>query len=399
VNVLRGGQAFLNGALTPTEIAFDEAGIQAIGRDLDGDPVDCSGRVILPGMIDVHVHVRDFHQAHKEDWHTAAHAALHGGVTTILAMPNTDPPITTLEMIREQQRRAKRSPIHFGLFGGIAFENLAHLSPIAPHVTAFKLYMGETTGTLHIGRRALQKEAFQRVAETGKVLAVHAQQLDSPSEAKDLEVALEFALQTNTKLHLCHVRTQEGIELAHNAQRDGLDVTIETCPHYLFFSERDLETRGAWLKVNPPLATEADREFLWWALQEGWIDILASDHAPHTIEEKSKPFERAPYGLPGVETTLPLMLDAVQKKRIPLARLVEVFSTQPAERFSLARKGRIEVGCDADVVIVDLDRRDRVRRESLTTKCGWSPYEQFELQGWPVMTFVRGKRVYTGERK
>jgi dihydroorotase len=393
MNVLRGGEFFLDGELVPVEIACDQH-IQAIGTDLEGEPIDCSGKVILPGMIDVHVHFRDFNQAYKEDWQTGARAALKGGVTTVLAMPNTDPPITTLNLIQEQHLRAGRSSINFGVFGGIAPQNLKDLAQLAPHVTAFKLYMGETTGTLHLGRRSLQKEAFQRVAETGKVLAVHAQQLDSPSEAKDLEVALEFALQTNAKLHLCHVRTQEGIEIAQEAKRDGLDVTIETCPHYLFFTKRDLEKRGAWLKVNPPLATEGDREFLWWALRKGYLDILASDHAPHTMEEKSAPFEKAPYGLPGVETSLPLMLDAVQKKRLSLDRLVEVFSLQPAQRFSFTQKGRIEVDCDADLVIVDLEKRDPVRRETVATKCGWSPYEGFELVGWPVMTFVRGRRVF-----
>ena len=393
MRVLRGGEVFLDGKLVPTEIAFDEH-IEAIGKNLDGKPIDCSGKVILPGMIDAHVHFRDFTQAYKEDWQTGGRAAVQGGVTTVLAMPNTDPPITSIEMIREQQSRAKRSPVNGGVFGGITPENLPSLAELAPYVTAFKLYMGETTGSLHIARRSIQKEAFRQVAETGRVLAVHAQQLDSPSEAKDLEVALEYALQTNAKLHLCHVRTRGGLELAHDAKCDGLDVTIETCPHYLFFTERDLDERGAWLKVNPPLATEEDREFLWWALREGWIDILASDHAPHTVEEKSKPFGTAPYGLPGVETSLPLMLDAVGKNRISLDRLIEVFSTQPAERFSLAKKGRIEVGCDADFVVVNLKKSQRVSREMLASKCGWSPYENFELQGWAVMTWMRGQQAY-----
>ncbi|OGF52698.1 MAG: hypothetical protein A2Z21_03785 [Candidatus Fraserbacteria bacterium RBG_16_55_9] len=394
MNVLRGGQVFLSGKLVLTEIAFDEEGIKALGDDLDGEPVDCSGRIILPGMIDAHVHFRDFQQAYKEDWQTGGRAAIQGGVTTVLAMPNTDPPITTVKMVREQWRRAERSPVTGGVFGGITPENLPRLPALAPHVTAFKLYMGETTGSLHIARPSVQKEAFRRVAETGKVLAVHAQQLDSSSEASDLEVALEYALQRDVKLHLCHVRTREGIELAQDAKRDGLDVTIETCPHYLFFTERDLTEKGAWLKVNPPLATEEDREHLWWALREGYVDILASDHAPHTIEEKSRPFEKAPYGLPGVETGLPLMLDATQKKRLTLRRLIEVFSTRPAERFSLTQKGRIEVGCDADFVIVDLERRDRVSQEMIASKCGWSPFEGFELVGWPVMTLVRGKRAF-----
>ncbi len=395
MRVLRGGQVFLEGRLAQTEIAFDEEGIQAIGSELDGESIDCSKLIILPGMIDVHVHFRDFHESHKETWQTGGWAAVQGGVTTVMAMPNTDPPSTTIEMIREQRRRAEASPVNFGLFGGIVPENLKSIPLLAPQVAAFKLYMGETTGGLRITRRSLQKEAFARVAETGKILAVHAQRLDSPSEAHDLESALELAVQTGVKLHLCHVRTQEGLELAQEAKEDGLDVTIETCPHYLFFTQRDLEKQGTSLKVNPPLTTEEDRTFLWWALEKGWIDILASDHAPHTVEEKQRPFERAPFGLPGVETTLPLMLDAVQREKISLARLVEVFSTRPAERFGFSTKGRIAVGCDSDFVIVDLGRRDQVRREALATRCGWSPYEGFLIKGWPVRTFVRGQQIFS----
>lgn len=392
MKVLRGGQAWIKNELIPIEIAFDEEGIKGLGQELDGEPIDCSNKVILPGMIDVHVHFRDFHQAYKEDWQSGGRAAIKGGVTTVVEMPNTDPPTTTLEMIREKKRRAENCGVNFGLFGGIFPENLRTISQLAPHVTAFKLYMGETTGGLQIMRRSLQKEAFQRVAETGKLLAVHAQRLDSRSEASDLEIALELAIQTGAKLHLCHVRTLEGVELAQEAKRD-LDLTIETCPHYLFFTQRDLERKGTLLKVNPPLATEEDREFLWEALRKGWVDILASDHAPHTLEEKSGPFAKAPFGIPGVETTLPLMLDAVQKGHLTLSRLVELFSRKPAERFGFAKKGRIEVGCDADLVTVDLNKRDLVKREALLTKCGWSPYEDFELMGWPVKAFVQGKSM------
>jgi len=163
------------------------------------------------------------------------------------------------------------------------------------------------------------------------------------------------------------------VELAHEAKRDGVDVTLETCPHYLYFTERDARARGSWLKVNPPLASPEDRDFLWEALAEGLIDVLASDHAPHTPEEKARPWERAPFGLPGVETTLPLMLDAVNRGRLPLERLVEVFSKRPAERFGLAPKGRIEEGGPADLVIVDLNKRARVERSRLKTKCERRP--------------------------
>jgi dihydroorotase len=397
MKVLKGAEVFFEGKLQRLDIAFDDEGIRRIGHDLDveGEAIDCDGLVVLPGMIDAHVHFRDFNEAHKEDWQTGGRAAVRGGVTTVLEMPNTDPPAVTAKVLREKRRRAERSPVDFGLFAGITAENLRNLPGLArePRVVGFKLYLGETTGRLIIARRSLQKEAFQQVAETGKVLAVHAQRLGHP-EASDVEIALDLAVSTGAKLHLCHLRTREGVELAYEAKRDGVDVTLETCPHYLYFTEQDAREKGALLKVNPPLASPEDRDFLWEALNEGRIDVLASDHAPHTLDEKSRPFERAPFGLPGVETTLPLMLDAVHRNQLTLARLVEVVAERPAERFGLARKGKVTEGYWADLVVVDLEKRDRVERDKLVTKCGWSPYEGFELRGWPVMTFVRGSLIH-----
>lgn len=399
MRVLRGAEVFFEGTLQRLDLAFDEEGIHRVGRGLDGDgePIEAEGRVVLPGMIDAHVHFRDFHEAHKEDWQTGGRAAVAGGITTVLDMPNNDPPAVTPPVLREKRRRAERSPVDFGLFAGLTPDNLPLVGELArePRVVGFKLYMGETTGGLAIGRRSLQREAFRRVAETGKVLAVHCQRLGHP-EAEDVEIALDLAVTAGVKLHLCHLRTREGVQLAYEAKRDGVDVTLETCPHYLYFTEQDAKERGTLLKVNPPLASPEDRDYLWEALAEGVIDVVASDHAPHTLEEKARPYEKAPFGLPGVETTLPLLLDAVHRGRLPLQRVVEVFSQKPAERFTLAHKGRVQVGYSADLVVVDLDRRVRIERQGLKTKCGWSPYEGMELRGWPVRTFVQGADVFPG---
>ncbi len=397
MKVLRGAEVFFEGALQRLDLAFDEEGIHRIGPDLDvdGEVLEAEGLVVLPGMIDAHVHFRDFHEAHKEDWETGGRAAVAGGVTTVLDMPNNDPPAVTPQILREKREKAERSPVDFGLFAGITPENLPTLGELArePRVVGFKLYMGETTGGLVIARRSLQREAFRRVADTDKVLAVHCQRPGRP-EAEDVEIALDLAVTTGAKLHLCHLRTREGVQLAYEAKRDGVDVTLETCPHYLYFTEEDARERGTLLKVNPPLASPEDRDYLWEALAEGVIDLVASDHAPHTLEEKARPYEKAPFGLPGVETTLPLLLDAVSRGRLSLQRLVEVFSQKPAERFGLRDKGRIREGWRADLMVVDLEKRLLLRREALRTKCGWSPYEGFPLRGWPVRTFVQGREVF-----
>jgi dihydroorotase len=395
MKILRGGQVFIDGALQPADLAFD-AQIRAIGQDLHGEEsIDVGGKIILPGMVDAHVHFRDFYQAHKEDWQSGARAALKGGVTTVLEMPNTDPPTVTLKALRAKRERAEASGIRFGLFAGLTEHNVKLIEPLAAEAIAFKLYMGETTGGLIVRDPGALREIFAGVADTGKILAVHAQDPRSHSEAKDLEPALALADRYKTRLHLCHCRMREGIELALAAKADGLDLSIETCTHYLYLTEEDFRARGALLKVNPPLASAADGEYLWDALTGGRIDILASDHAPHTLAEKAQPLERAPYGLPGVETTLPLMFDAVAQGKLALTRLIEVFSINPAQRFGLSGRGQIAIGGGADLVVVDPTRCATVVREQLATKCGWSPFEGFSPTGWPVMTFVRGQTGYT----
>lgn len=390
MKVLLGGKVYIEGALRELDIAFAEK-IQEIGQGLEGDRLDCSGLVILPGMIDAHVHFRDFDQAHKETWESGSRAAAKGGVATVLEMPNTEPPTTTLEMVARKRELAERALVNYGFYGGLTQENIDLIPDLAREVVAFKLYLGQTTGGLVVRDPKAIKDIFKAVAATGKVLAVHAQRGGPASEARDLAYAIELALKYDVRLHLAHVTTREGILVIEEAKED-VDLTCETCPHYLFFTKEDLAERGPLLLVNPPLAEEEDRGLLWEALQEGLIDILASDHAPHTLEEKGS--DRPPTGVPGVETTLPLMLDAVSRGKLALAQLIRAFVENPAQRFGLKGKGRLDLGYDADLVVVDLDRWGRVERKELATKCGWSPYEGFELRGWPVVTFVRGEPVY-----
>jgi len=390
MRVLAGGEVFIEGELKRIDLGFEER-ILEIGENLEGELLDCHGYVILPAMIDVHVHFRDFNQAHKETWQTGSRAAAKGGVATVLEMPNTDPPTTTLEMVRKKRELAEQSLVDFGLYGGLTAENIALIPELAEEVEAFKLYLGETTGGLMVRDPKALKRILKGVAATGKVLTVHAQH--SNSEARDLAEAIELAAKYDIKLHLAHVTTEEGVLVIERAKKD-LDLTAETCPHYLFFTRDDLAQEGKQFLVNPPLAGEEDRGLLWEALQEGLIDILASDHAPHTLAEK---FETDQAGLPGVETTLPLMLDAVDRGKLRLAQLVKVFAENPARRFKLERKGRIEIGYDADLVVVDPDRWGKVKRAELATKCGWSPYEGLALKGWPLLTIVHGEPVYKDE--
>lgn len=397
MTILTNAEVFVDGELKKLDIALEEDKICALGRDLEGDKrIDCSGKLILPGVIDVHVHARDLKQSHKEDWESLGRAAIAGGVTTVFAMPNTDPPLDTVERVRDYRRRAQASQINVKIYGAITPENIQSLDELAKHVEAFKLYLGETTGHLIISDKKLHREIFKVVTDTEKILTVHAQRGGDPAdvtrhEVDDICYVLDLATAYETKLHVAHVTTQRAVEAILEAKKSKLGVSFETCPHYLYFTAKDRESRGAWLKMNPPLATEEDREFLWWALTKGLIDIVATDHAPHTVEEKSVGYEKAPAGVPGVEFLLPLLFDAVNADRLSLARLVEVCCTNPARRFGLSNKGEIAVGQDADLVVVDPDRKKTIAREAVQSKCGWSPYEGLTLCGWPVMAFVLGR--------
>jgi len=391
MRVLAGGEVFIDGELERVDIAFEER-ILEIGEDLGGERLACPGWVVLPAMVDVHVHFRDFNQSHKETWETGSRAAAKGGVGTVLEMPNTDPPATTPEMVRRKRELAERSLIDFGLYGGLTADNIDLIPELAKEVEAFKLYLGGTTGDLAVRDPKAIKRIFKAVARTGKVLAVHAHH--SGSEARDLGEAIDLAAKYDVKLHLAHVTTEEGVLVVEEARKD-VDLTAETCPHYLLFTEDDLAREGPKLLVNPPLTSEEDRGLLWEALQEGLIEVLASDHAPHTLEEKES--DEPPAGLPGVETTLPLMLDAVSRRKLSLPQLVKVFAENPARRFGLPGKGRIEVGYPAELVLVELGRWGRVERGGLATKCGWSPYEGMDLKGWPLLTIVRGEPIWKSE--
>jgi dihydroorotase len=400
MKVLKGAMAFVRGELVRVDIGFEKQ-ILKIDPDLKGEEIDCSEKIILPAMIDVHVHFRDFNQAYKENWQSGSRAAVKGGVGCVMDRPNTDPPTITPTMAERKREKAFKSLVDFGIYGGIT-ENIDLIAKIAPYVDAFKLYMGKTTGGLEIADIDLQKEVFQAVAETERILAVHAQRETDPKraylqEVRDIEHVLNLALKYETKLHIVHVTTKHGVELILEAE--DLDLTFETCPHYLFFTLKDLEDKGSLLKVSPPLATEEDRGFLWEAVQDGLIDIIASDHAPHTKEEKEQEFDKAPSGVPGVETTLPLMLDSAALGKISLKQVVELCCANPARRFGF-NKGEIEVGRDADFVVVDMKKEARIGedRGKITTRCEWSPFEGFLIRGWPVMTFVRGELVWSSER-
>jgi len=332
-------------------------------------------------------------------------------------MPNNDPSIITPERFREKINKAQRdSVVNFGLYFAVTPDSLPHLQELAPHVIAFKLFMGESTGGINYPYDRLT-EAFEAVAKTGKLLCVHAEDQEildqgkeeyrsqfSPinhllarpprAEVEAIKYALELSYQYGVPLHICHVTTRDGIDFIREAKGNGFNVTAETCPHYLFMDFYDLIKLGSYAKMNPPLRCYDDQEELWKGLVDRTIDWIASDHAPHTREEKDKGLNNiwlAPGGVPGVETTSPLMLNAVNKKRLSLQQLVELMHDNPVARFGLDRYGYVEEGNVANMTIVNLEKPWKIRDEELSTKCGWSPYNGWTGRGAPVGVVINGK--------
>ena len=341
--------------------------------------IDAKNNFVLPGLIDVHVHFREPGLTHKEDFLTGSMAAAKGGITTILDMPNTIPPTTTIGALEEKRRLAAKSIVSYGFNFGAA-DNISDIKK-AKSIAAVKLYMDYTTGDLKTDDLELVKD----VLKASKITIAHAEE----DNVKSL-VEIMAKNKINSHLHVAHVSSE--MELNHAKSRKLKNVTVEVTPHHLFMNEKDLQTLGAFAEMKPRLKTEQDRKALWSGIGNGSVDVIASDHAPHLKEEKEK--ANYPFGVPGVETMLPLLLDAFNKNIITLQKIMELCCGNPAKIFKIKNKGLLKEGYDADLVIVDLEKRQAVRSEDLLTKCKWSPFEGKILKGWPVATIVNGNVVY-----
>lgn len=396
-----------------TTVTYDDGVIREIGGTPRGEQMDCKGKTLLPGVIDIHVHFREPGNTEKEDFESGSRAAAKGGVTTVLDMPNTNPPTTSVAAILEKRLLAKKSVVNVGLYLGATEDNLAELQKPCG-ASGIKIYMGSSTGDLLLD----DIDALERVfRETDLPLIIHAENnarlksreqafaarsdVNVHSEIRDAESAelavravIDLCEKTKHPAHLTHISTSGEVELIRKAKEKNIPVTCDVAPHHLFLSAADYDHLGALVRVNPPLRTQRDQRALWRGLQDGTIDCIATDHAPHLLSEKQRPYREAPSGIPGVETSLPLMLNAVREGKMTLNMLVEKMCARPAEIFRLGRKGKIAEGWDADLALVDLQKTQEVRREDLATKCGWSPFEGMQLAGWPVMTIVQGKIIY-----
>lgn len=363
--------------------------------------INAEGKLVLPGIVDPHVHFRQPGMA-SEDWESGSKSAIAGGVTTVLDMPNNDPPTTTLERLMEKKaliNRADPPLVNYGLHFGATEDNLEEIEKAVgrkkPLAASAKIFMATSTSSLlvkdvrkigEIIRRARMVSVHaedEEVIKRFSNMPNHGSKRPKIAALSAIKKLLQFA--NEGRIYVLHVTSLEEAEAASPFYK-------EATPHHLFLNEELLKEIGNYAKVNPPLRKEEDRKSLWIALKKGLIDCIGSDHAPHLKEEKEK--EDAPSGVPGVETSLPLMMNAALNREIGLEKVVELMCYNPARIFGIKGKGVIEVGADGDIVIVDKNLEKRVTADELHYKCKWTPYEGMRLRGWPIVTIIGGEIAY-----
>ena len=398
------------------DLAIRDGRIAAIG-DLSGakaaERLDCKGLHILPGVIDTQVHFREPGLTHKEDLETGSRAAVLGGVTTVFEMPNTDPPTVNATALADKVRAARgRMHCDFAFFVGGTHGNVSELAELErlPGSAGIKVFIGSSTGRLLVadddGIRAILRATRRRVVfhsedeprlEERKKLrregdpGSHPEWRDEIVAVRGTTRLLKLAHENGRRVHVLHVTTAEEMDLL---VRHREVATVEVTPQHLtLVAPECYERLGTRAQMNPPIRSARHREALWRALASGLVDVIGSDHAPHTLEEKAKPYPASPSGMPGVQTIVPVMLDHVNAGRLTLQRLVDLTSAGPARIYGIGGKGRIAAGNDADLTVVDLKRKQTIRNSWIASRCGWTPYDGMQVTGWPVGTFVRGQKV------
>ena len=389
------------------------AAIGDLARADAGEIVDAQGLHVLPGVIDSQVHFREPGLTHKEDLETGSRAAVLGGVTGVFEMPNTNPPTTTRAAIEDKLARAKdRMHCDYAFYAGATPQNVGALADLEkmPGVCGVKAFLGSSTGTLLLSHPddilAALKSGKRRVAvhsededrlEARKGLRVkgdprsHPVWRDEETARASTERVLRLAREAGRRLHVLHVTTAEELPLLA-ASRDL--ATVETTPQHLTLAAPECYERlGTYAQMNPPIRDARHRDALWQAVREGLIDVIGSDHAPHTREEKDKTYPDTPSGMPGVQTLATILLDHVNAGRLTLERFVDLTSAGAARIFGIAGKGRIARGFDADFTIVDLKKKRKIENSWIASRCGWTPFDGMTTTGWPIATIIRGKTV------
>jgi dihydroorotase len=414
--IVRGGEVANHSGRGMADVGVREGKIAFIG-DLSqasaGEVVDASGLTVLPGVIDTQVHFREPGLEWKEDLETGSRAAALGGVVAVFEMPNTNPNTTDPDTLADKLARARdRMWTDHAFYVGGTHANADHLNELErlPWCCGVKVFMGASTGDLliadddgvrqvlsNVRRRAtFHSEDEYRLAERRELARTgdwtsHPEVRDAQSAIQSTERLVRLARETGARIHVLHVSTAQEIEfLAHH--RDV--ATVEVTPQHLTLDGDEAYARlKALAQMNPPIRNRPHIDGLWRGIQQGVVDVLGSDHAPHTLEEKARPYPASPSGMPGVQTLVPVMLTHVAEGRMTLERFIDLTSAGAQRVFGTAGKGRMAEGYDADLTLVDLNARRVITHERQASRCGWTPFDGFEVRGWPMATIIRGRHV------
>jgi len=406
-----------NPVLTQADIAVKNGKISQINQTLNlaaEKIIDLKGLTVLPGVIDSQVHFREPGLTHKEDLESGTRAAILGGVTSVFEMPNTNPSTTTKENFQEKLNlAANRAHCDYAFFIGAAHDNTENLAELekAPHCVGVKIFLGASFGSLLVD----SDEVFEQVMKNGKRrLTIHSEDEARLRERKQIAIdgahprvhhiwrdeesamistkkSIALARKYNRPVHILHVSSSEEMEFL-SKQKDI--ASVEILPQFLTLSAPECYERlGTLAQQNPPIRDKRHMEKLWQAVHNGTVDIIGSDHAPHTLEEKNKPYPQSPSGFPGVQTLIPIMLNHIHNKKMGLDHFVRLVTENPRRLFNVKNKGRIQVGYDADFTVVDLKKEMTITNKWIASKCGYTPFDGMKVTGWPTHTIIRGHLV------
>jgi dihydroorotase (multifunctional complex type) len=424
-SILTNAKAYLNGEIVDCSIAIEEGKIQKIGKETQmpsaDQKTDLRNLLVLPGLIDEHVHLRDEGKAYKEDFASGTAAAAAGGFTTVLDMPNNEPVTMSVQSLQNRMKVAERKLlVNVGFYSEFPTKLPEITDIVAEGAVGFKLFMGCQIGGLNVDDDQALQDGFKLVAKLGVPIAVHAEDramltanekklkaakksgvddfLRAHTEAVEIDAIqrlLKLSERTDVQLHFCHVSTKEGFNAIVEAKKSGRKVTCEVTPNHLLLSSEDLKVYGSMVIMAPPLRSKSHVDALWKGIEDGWVDAIGSDHAPHARSEKSASnVWDIKVGVPGLETSLPLMLTLVKKNRLTFSQAIWLLAEKPAEIFGLNNSGRLENGKNADVTVVDFNSKFKIQASKFKSKAKFSPYDGWDVQGKVVKTIVNGFLIF-----
>lgn len=426
--VLRNAKAYIENTVVECNIALEDGKIVKIGKEAQMPKteaeINLKGLLVLPGLIDVHVHLRDEGKAYKEDFYSGTAAAAAGGITTVLDMPNNEPVTMSAEKLKNRIERAKdRVLVNVGFYSEFPKRLEEIKDVVEAGAVAFKLFMTEQVGGLNIKDDASLVNAFKILGKLGVLVAVHAEDGTMVKAAEhalkgsnrnDVEAFLEahsekaeqsaikrlsiIAKQACNRVHICHVSTKAGLKIIREGKRSGLPITCEVTPHHLLLSDETLKSVGNVALTVPPVREKSHAKALWMGIKEGIVDVVASDHAPHTLAEKTADvIWNVKTGIVGLETTLPLLLTEVNRGNLTLSDVVKLMAENPAKIFGLKGRGFLGEGNIADLTVVDLKTEGKIDASKFHSKVKFSPFDGWKFKGKPVKTFVNGKLIMDNE--